>query len=162
MSQLRFPIAACLVLLASAAFAVAHEYKFGSLEIIHPHMPATAPGATVAGGYMKIRNSGADADRLIGISADFSAAAEIHEMKMDGDVMQMRPLPDGIEIPAGGQAVLEPGGFHIMFTKLKGRLTEGEMRKAKLTFEKAGEIEIEFVVEPIGGGDHAGHSAPSN
>ena len=86
-------------------------------------------------------------------------------MKMDDGVMIMRPMADGIEIPAGETVELKPGGLHIMFMALKEQLVEGETRKAKLVFEKAGEIEVEFSVEKIGakqpagmGHDHSDHS----
>ena len=51
-------LAAMLAFAASAASA--HEYKAGSLEIKHPWSRATPKGATVAGGYMKIINTGTD------------------------------------------------------------------------------------------------------
>ncbi|MCB1428962.1 MAG: copper chaperone PCu(A)C, partial [Nitratireductor sp.] len=64
-------IIAIFLTIASGVAALAHEYKLGNLEIIHPHARATAPGAPVSGGYMVIRNTGSEADRLIAGSADF-------------------------------------------------------------------------------------------
>ncbi len=141
--------------------AFAHDYKLGNLEIMHPHARATLPGAPVSGGYMVIRNTGDAPDRLISASVDFAGKTEIHEMAMENDVMKMRELADGLEIPAGGEVVLKPGGYHVMFMMLKEQLNEGESRKATLTFEKAGSIEVEFAVENIEAMkkmDHSGHS----
>ena len=144
--------AAILISLMTIASAFAHDYKLENLEIMHPHARATLPNAPVSGGYMIIKNTGETADRLVSVSADFAGKSEIHEMSMEGDVMKMRPLADGLEIPAGGEVVLKPGGYHVMFMKLGERLVEGEKRKAILTFEKSGSLEVEFSVENIAAG----------
>ena len=142
-------IGAIAITLILAASALAHEYKLGNLEIIHPHARATPPGAPVSGGFMVIKNTGTEPDRLIGGSADFSETFQVHEMKMDGDVMKMREIEGGLEIPAGGEVELVPGGYHVMFIGLKEPMVEGNKHKVTLTFEKAGSIEVEFDVENI-------------
>ena len=134
----------------SAAAASAHEYKLGTLEIDHPYARATPPNAPVSGGYMTIRNTGPEADRLVSAEATFADRVEIHEMTMEGEVMKMRQLADGLEIPAGDEVVLQPGGYHVMFIGIDSQFKEGEIRKAKLTFEKAGTIELDFKVENVG------------
>jgi copper(I)-binding protein len=145
---------ALAALALSAASILAHEYKLGSLELVHPFARATAPGAAVAGGFVTIRNSGSASDRLVRAEAAFAGKTELHEMKMDGGVMKMRMLADGIEIPAGGEVALKPGDLHIMFIDLREQLKSGEKRKGRLVFEKAGEIEVEFEVEEMGGQGH--------
>ncbi|WP_417412205.1 copper chaperone PCu(A)C [Hoeflea sp.] len=133
----------------SSAMVSAHDYKLGSLEIEHPFARATPPNAPVSGGYITIRNTGEEADRLISGEADFADRVEIHEMKMDGEVMKMRQLTDGLEIPAGGEVVLKPGGYHIMFIGIDSQFKDGENRNVKLTFEKAGSIEVDFTVQDM-------------
>lgn len=133
----------------SATAVVAHDYKLGPIEITHPYARATPPNAPVSGGYMTIRNTGGEADRLIGGKAGFAKKVEIHEMSMENDVMKMRELPGGLEIPAGGEVELKPGGFHVMFIGLDGQLKDGETRAVTLTFEKAGSIDINFNVQTI-------------
>jgi periplasmic copper chaperone A len=130
--------------------AAAHDYKAGDLLIHHPWTRATAPGAPVAGGYAEIRNTGALPDRLVGGSFEASAQFEIHEMTMDGDVMKMAKLPNGLEIPAGATVTLKPGGLHLMFIGLKLPLAEGAKIKGSLVFEKAGKIDVEFAIEAKG------------
>jgi hypothetical protein len=130
------------------------EIKAGDLAISAPVIRATPPNAPVSGGFMAISNSGAASDRLISGSADFAGKVEIHEMSMEGDVMKMRPVEGGLEIPAGGSVELKPGGFHVMFMGLKEPMKPGEKRKAKLVFEKAGEVEIEFDVMEMKPGAH--------
>jgi periplasmic copper chaperone A len=137
------------VLGLSTAVVSAEDYKLGSLEIEHPYARATPPNAPVSGGYMIIRNSGGEADRLISGEASFAERVEIHEMAMDGEVMKMRQLADGLEIPAGGEVVLKPGGYHVMFIGIDSQFKDGETRNVKLTFEKAGSIDLEFEVKDM-------------
>jgi copper(I)-binding protein len=137
---------------------LAQDYKLGPLIIDRPWTRATPASAKVAGGYLTIRNTGAGPDRLIGGSVANAGGFEIHEMKMEGGVMKMRALPNGIEIKAGGTIEFKPGGLHLMFTQLKTPQKQGETVRGRLTFEKAGSVEVEFKVEAIGarGGGH-GH-----
>lgn len=151
MNTLKTLIGAAAFAVALAGTAQAEDYRAGDLVIENPHARATPPGAPVAGGYVTIRNTGSEPDRLVAVSADFSGRSEIHEMKMDGGVMKMRPLPDGLEIPAGGEVKLERGGNHLMFMKLEVQLKEGETRKVTLRFERVGDVEVVFAVVPIGG-----------
>lgn len=151
-------------LLAVAASAVqAHDYKAGPLEIKHPWSRATPKGATVAGGYMSIVNTGSAPDRLIGGSVEGAGKFEIHEMSMDGGVMKMRPLPKGLEIKPGQTVEFKPGSYHVMFVGLKQPFQQGKSVKGTLEFEKAGKVAVEYAVEAIGAtpqggqGGHRGH-----
>jgi copper(I)-binding protein len=119
--------------------------KLGALEISGAFTRATLPNAPVGGGFFTITNTGAEADRLVSVSADIAKEAQIHEMAMEGDVMKMRQLKDGLEIPAGETVTLEPGGYHLMFMGLSGAIKEGDVVPVTLTFEKAGEVTIELV-----------------
>jgi periplasmic copper chaperone A len=67
-------------------------------------------------------------------------------MAMEGDVMKMRPMSDGIVIPAGETVSLEPGGLHVMFMGLSSPFIEGETVTVTLTFEKAGSVDVELAV----------------
>tara|TARA_R110002020_G_scaffold194317_5_gene395036 strand:- start:2192 stop:2692 length:501 start_codon:yes stop_codon:yes gene_type:complete len=148
MTRIALLLSAAIIGLTSAA-ASAHDFKLGSLEIKHPYARATPPNAPVSGGYMTIRNTGTEADRLLTGEAAFAERVEVHEMAMEGDVMKMRQLADGLEIPAGGEVVLKPGGLHVMFIGIDNQFKPGETRKATIVFEKAGAIELEFQVEDI-------------
>jgi Uncharacterized protein conserved in bacteria len=111
--------------------------------------PAPAfPNAPAGGGFMTITNTGAEDDRLLSAASDAAAKVELHEMAMEGDVMKMRPMADGIVIPAGETVTLEPGGLHVMFMGLSAPFIEGETVTVTLTFEKAGAVEVEL---PVGG-----------
>ncbi len=106
---------------------------------------ATPPNAEVAGGFVEINNQGKD-DRLLSISSTVSSSVEIHEMKMTGDVMQMRQLKDGLQIPGNEITALQPGGMHLMFIQPKQALSEGQKITATFVFAKAGKREVVFTV----------------
>ena len=139
--------------------ASAHEFKQGDLTIGHPWSRATLPGAKVAAGYLTVKNAGSTPDRLISVAADIAGKGEIHEMTVKDGIMNMRPLADGLEIPAGGEVKLEPGSsYHLMFMDLKEPAVEGVKFPGTLTFEKAGTVKIEFAVDKAGGeADHSAH-----
>lgn len=141
---------AAIAALALAGAALAHDYTAGPLKIEHPWTRATPAGAKVAGGYLAIQNSGSAADKLTGGSSEIAGRIEVHEMSMKDGVMTMRPLETGLEIKPGAKVELKPGGFHIMFLDLRRQLKQGEKVKSKLTFEKAGTVEVEFVVDAVG------------
>ncbi|NIZ12988.1 DUF1775 domain-containing protein [Phaeobacter sp. HF9A] len=136
----------------------------GPLEITGAFSRATLPNAPVAGGFMTITNTGESADRLVSARTDVSDHMEVHEMAMNGDVMQMRELADGLEIPAGETVTLKPGSFHLMFMGLKAPLVEGETVMVTLTFEHAGEVSLPLSIGAINAktpahhGDH-GHAS---
>ena len=146
-------IAFALALLFAMSHSLwAHEFKVGDIEIQHPWSRATPEGAKVAAGYLVIANKGSVPDRLVSATGEIANKTEIHEMAVDASgVMTMRPLPDGLDIPAGGELKLEPGSFHIMFMDLKQGAREGETFKGMLTFEQAGTVNVEFAVEAMGG-----------
>jgi copper(I)-binding protein len=150
-----------LVLAMLASPALAHGYKLGDLAIGHPWARATPGGAKVGGGYLSVTNSGTSSDRLTGVTFSDADHVEIHEMSMDGGVMKMRPLPNGVEIKPGETVKLTPEGNHLMFMGLKAPLKQGDMVKGQLTFEKAGPVDVEFKIDTIGAmapshGDHNG------
>jgi len=160
--------AVALGLLALSTVAVsAHEFKIGDLEIGHPYSKAMIPGSKVAGGYMKITNHGSAPDRLVSASSSFAGETQIHEMKVENDIMTMNEIPGGLEIPPGQTVELKPGGLHVMFMNVASPSKEGDMIKATLTFEKAGTVEVEFAVGPAKGmpdqhGEHHAHAASTD
>ncbi|GAB5427432.1 MAG: hypothetical protein Devi2KO_08910 [Devosia indica] len=142
--MIRSIFAALTLVALSAAPAMAHDITFGSLELNAPFARATLPNAPVAGGFLTIVNTGDTDDRLLRAEVTFASDAQIHEMAMEGDVMKMRQLEDGLAIPAGETVVLEPGGYHLMFMGLSQALVEGETVPVVLTFEQAGTVTVDL------------------
>jgi copper(I)-binding protein len=155
----RIPAAALLAgIILSVQPIAAHEYKAGDLLIGHPWTRATPPAAKTAAGYLTITNSGKAADKLTGASAEGVDKVEMHEMKMENDVMKMRHLEDGVEIKPGEKVELKPGSYHLMMIGLKKGFEKGQMIKGTLTFEKAGNVPVEFKVEDKAGGEEQVHT----
>ena len=154
----RTTLAALAALLLVASSAAAHSVKIGALSLTDLWTRATPPKAPTAGGFLTIENTGAEADRLIGIASPTAARAEVHEMTTKDGTMTMRQAEAGVEIPAGQTVALAPGGFHIMFIGLKEALVERGKVPVTLTFEKAGKIDTFLHVLAIGArgpeGDH--------
>lgn len=124
--------------------------SIGDIEITDAFTRATLPNAPVAGGYLTITNKGSAEDRLLSVTSPAAGKVELHEMSMQGDVMKMAPLPDGIVLPPGETVELSPGGEHIMFMQLKHPFVEGETVPVTLDFEKAGTVEVQLPVGGIG------------
>jgi copper(I)-binding protein len=125
-------------------------FKLGDLTVTSPWTRATPGGAKIAGGYLKITNNGASADRFTGAKSDTADRVEIHEMSMSDGVMKMRPLPNGVEVKPGETVELKSGGYHLMFMDLKQPLKQGDTLKATLQFEKAGTLDVTFNVNALG------------
>jgi periplasmic copper chaperone A len=130
--------------------SLARDYTQGSIVISDPWSRATPPSAMSGAGYLTLTNKGSEPDRLIAASSPAAGRVEVHEMTMNGNVMRMRELEKGLEIPAGATVKLAPGGYHLMMTGLKGPFTKGARVPVTLTFEKAGSIDVEFGVEALG------------
>lgn len=133
-----------------AVEAGAQTSSKGKIQVIHPWTRATPGGATVGAGAVRIMNTGTEPDRLLGGSFDGAASVEVHEMKIDGDILRMRRLADGLEIPPGATIELKPGSYHLMFVGLNKPIVQGADVKGTLLFKNAGEISVQYRVEPVG------------
>lgn len=159
MTRLTLFLSAALHVLPINAFA--HGFTIGDIEIGHPFARATPHGAVTGAAYLKLTNRGDTADRLVSASGEVARQIEIHESNIEQSIVSMRPVADGIHIAAGETVELVPGGYHLMLIGLSRPLAEGEKVPVTLTFEKAGEIEVELAIEasvPANSEDpHANH-----
>jgi copper(I)-binding protein len=96
--------------------------------------------------YMVLANGGAAADSLVAAQADVSNTIEIHETVMEGDVMRMNQVEGGIQVPAGGQVELKPGGYHVMLIGLTRDLAVGEKFPVTLEFASGAKLDVEAEV----------------
>jgi hypothetical protein len=143
-------LAAAVLAALLAMPAYADDVTVGALKISAPWARATPKGASVGGGYMAITNTGNAPDRLVGGTTDISNRFELHEMSLDNGVMKMREVGQGVEIKPGEKVEFKPGGYHVMFMGLKQQLVQGQHFKATLQFEKAGKVDVDFVIEGLG------------
>ena len=136
--------------------AAATTVKAGDLTIETPWLRATPNGAKVAGGYVRITNTGSAPDTLTGATVPFAKSSDIHSMSMEGGVMKMAPVTNGLTIKPGETVELKPGGYHLMFEDLTGAPKAGETVAGTLTFQRAGAVPVTFTVAPIGAGAPGG------
>jgi copper(I)-binding protein len=101
--------------------------------------------------------------RLVGSSSPVAAVGEVHEMRLEGDVMKMRLLKGGLELPAGKTVELKPGSYHIMLMDLKTSLVKDSTIPLTLTFldAKGVESKAELTV-PVRAMAHVGAMAQAN
>lgn len=146
-----------LTLVAAAPNSHAHDAS--PVMIVQPWARATPPGAPTGAAYLTIMNHGTEPDVLVGGSSPQAERVEFHQSTMDGGIMKMRPVANGVAIPAGGTVELKPDGYHVMLVGLKAPLKSGTMLPVTLRFAKAGSIEVLFAVEPIGARGPSGAAA---
>ncbi|WP_395660688.1 copper chaperone PCu(A)C [Aestuariivirga sp.] len=148
LKDIAFAVLLTLAAVLAAPWAGAHDtaIKAGNLVITGPWSRQSPMAADVAAGFLTIANTGQEDDRLVKAETAISSMTQIHGMKMEGDVMKMFELPEGIPIPAGGTVELKPKSLHLMFMGLAKPPAEGEHFTATLTFEKAGTVEVQFDV----------------
>jgi copper(I)-binding protein len=108
---------------------------------------SSGPSAKAGAGFMLIENSSNSADRLISATSEAAARVELHTHKEEDGVMRMVEVEEGFEIPAGGVAVLERGGNHVMFMGLTEGWAQGDLIPVTLIFERAGEVALEIPVD---------------
>lgn len=112
-------------------------------------MMASADAKTGTGNgavYATLINKGAAADALIAAESGAAAAVEIHETYRDMGMMMMRPVAK-IDVPAGKQVEMKPGGYHIMLLGLKGDLKPGQTVNMTLRFQNAGRIQVKAEIK---------------
>lgn len=120
----------------------------------------TVAGQKGTGGFMKI--TAKTPLTLVGVSSPVAGVAEVHEMKMDGDVMRMRAVP-GLDLPAGKTVELKPGGYHLMLMDLKQALAKDSTVPVTLKFKdakgKASELALQLpvTIAAPGASNSAGH-----
>ncbi|MFM1855627.1 MAG: hypothetical protein RLZ83_936 [Pseudomonadota bacterium] len=128
-----------------------------AVDVAQPWARATVPGQSATGVFARL--TAREATRLTGGSSPVATAVEIHEMKMDGNVMRMRALESGLALPAGRAVDLKPGGYHVMIMGLKQALPEGSTLPLTLTFTdaqgRAGEVTLQVPVRSMQASGHS-------
>ncbi len=145
------PPAAVVAPAASLAAEASAPVAAGELEITAYRAKAMLPGQPTGGGFLTIANKGQAADRLLSVTSPAARMVEIHTMEVVNDVMTMRPVEGGLEIPAGATVELKPGGLHLMFMMVAEPFKEGGAVPLTLEFEKAGKVELTLPVVGLGG-----------
>ncbi len=145
-------------IIVAMSFATASAWA--QVDVADPWVRATVPAQKATGAFMSLTApAGA---RLIAASSPVAGIVEIHEMAMEKDVMKMRALPTGLDLPAGKAVELKPGGYHVMLMDLKQQMKEGAVvpltLQVKAADGKLSSVEVKAPVRPLATGhSHAGH-----
>ncbi len=137
-------VAMAIGLIGFTGVAIAHDTATPESSPMAGDMGHAMGGTGAA--YLMIANAG-ETDTLIGGSTDVAKVVEIHEIVDNNGVKEMKPLENGLEIPAGESVTLMPGGYHIMLIGLTKDLTEGMTYDLTLTFEHAGDVVVPVTVQ---------------
>ena len=122
----------------------------GAIQVERAWTRQPPPGAKVAAAYATITNTGTRPDRLIGGGIAHAERVEVHTMSMEGGVMRMARLDDGLTIEPGETVVLAPGGPHLMLIGIGNAPKAGSTVPLTLRFERAGEVTVAIPVAPVG------------
>ena len=124
------------------------------IEVHHPYAISTGVGGRTAAAFLAIHNHSGTDDALVDVRSDAARLVQLHQHVMTGDgVMSMTHVTEPVVVPAGGELLLERGGYHIMFMGLNMPFDDGALIPVTLVFAQAGEVQIEVPVDQSRFGD---------
>jgi copper(I)-binding protein len=142
-----------------AAFA-ASAPVWSQVTVSQPWVRGTVQGQKATGAFMQLKS--ADGAALVAAQSPVAGVVEIHEMRMENNVMRMRAIPK-LDLPAGQAVDLKPGGYHVMLMELKQPLKKGDTVPITLKLQgkdgKPQEVEVKAEVRDLAatGGGHPKH-----
>jgi copper(I)-binding protein len=140
-----------LVVPAALAAAILVAPVWAQVTVTEPWVRGTVQGQKATGAFMQLKS--ADGGVLVAAESPVAGVVEIHEMRMEGNVMKMRAIPK-LDLPAGKAVELKPGGYHVMLMELKQPLKKGDSVPLKLKFQgkdgKPQEVEVKAEVRDLG------------
>jgi periplasmic copper chaperone A len=143
------------LLLTGAAHAGAADHVHASHAWIR-----VLPGGLPAGAYVTLRNDGDQAVALSGASSRVYADVMLHRSSTDGGMSRMT-MVDTLNVPARGEAVLAPAGYHLMLMQANAPVKPGDTVKLTLDFTDGSKLATDFIARPANavdaGDDHTGH-----
>jgi copper(I)-binding protein len=146
MWKLRVVAAAVVIALAATSAVDARDVRVGALTVRDASVTPTRGASKTTAGYLSVVSTSKTSDRLMSASCTCAASVQLHRMWMDGQIMRMRQVTDGLEIPAGGTLALASGGNHLMLLGVKSPLKDGATVRLTLTFQYAGKVTVEAPV----------------
>ena len=138
-------------IVAATALALCSSAVFAQTTVKDAWVRGTVAQQKATGMFAQL--SSAQGSRLVAVSTPVAGIAEIHEMAMEGNVMRMRALPDGLALPAGKTVALQPGGYHVMLMDLKQQVKDGDTVPVTLVIEgrdgRKETLELKAPVRPL-------------
>ncbi|MBS1158676.1 MAG: hypothetical protein H6R15_1095 [Proteobacteria bacterium] len=151
----RLSLLAASLLFSAGVLAAAAD----NVSVDKPYVRLAPPSAPTTGAFMVIRNTGEKDIKVVKADNSASRLTELHTHLNEGGVMKMRPVP-AIEVKAKGEAVLQPGGLHVMLIDLKAPLKEGDVVPITLSFDDGSSKRVEATVQrpmPMPATEHLHH-----
>ena len=138
-------------ILGTALLALAALPSHAQTTVKDPWVRGTVAQQKATGLFAQITS--ASGGKLVAGSSPVAGLVEIHEMALEGNVMKMRALPAGLDLPAGKTVELKPGGYHVMLMDLKQQVKEGDTVPVTLVIEgkdgKKETLEVKAPVRPL-------------
>lgn len=134
-----FLISACGAGMAGKTVPSSGPFELSAAKVM------AAKTGEVTGAFVTIKNNSGKDDRLVGAWSDAAEMSQVHETRMENNVMTMKEIA-GVDIPAGAILELRHGSYHIMMMNLKKDLNAGDTVMVTLKFEKAGEVSVPMMV----------------
>ncbi len=135
-----------LAIFATASLLSGGPANAATLSVDHAWSRPTPPGAPTAVGYLTLTNHGHASDRLMSEDSPAAGSVSLHQMSMDGGIMRMRPVTDGLAVAPGASVSLDPNGDHLMFEGLKRPFKSGDQVPVVLHFQHAGAVRVMMAV----------------
>ena len=141
-----------LVFAATLMGGMAHAQ---SVDVTDAWVRTSVQGQKATGAFMKL--TAKDGAKLVAASSPVAGVTEVHEMKMEGDVMKMKAVAGGLDLPAGKTVELKAGGYHLMLMDLKAALPKDSTIPLTLVFKDAKgvesrlELKVPVAVAPMAG-----------
>ena len=132
--------------LFAALWVCAAFTAHAQVEVSDAWVRATGQGQKATGVFMNL--TAKKATRLVGVKADLTGSAEVHEMKMEKDVMKMQAV-NSLDLPAGQTVALKPGSYHVMLMDLKAPVAEDSQVVLTLLFEDAAGVKTQKEVKAV-------------
>ena len=156
------------ILAAAVAASFLALPALAEIEVHDAYAITARPGAPTGAAFMVIHNHGGPDDHLLSVSSPVAEMVELHTHVMDANgVAQMTAVPEGWDIPADGELLLQRGAEHVMFMGITTPFEDGTTIPLTLHFEVAGDVTIEVPVDlsrlggedgmQMGEGDHSTH-----
>ena len=145
--------------IVAALLAVPAWAQTAAVKVEGAWARASVQGQKATGAFMRL--TAKDGARLVRAESPAAGLAEVHEMKMEGDIMKMRAVP-ALDLPAGKTVELKPGGYHVMLLDLKAPLAKDSTVPLTLVFQDAKGVESKLkLTVPVGTSAPGGATAGS-
>jgi periplasmic copper chaperone A len=130
-----------LAVMAIVFSSVTNAAMMSQIAVGNAWVQAMPPSQNTSAAYMTIKNNSSKEAFLVSASSDIASAVELHHMSETGSMMNMSQVPY-ILVPAGGEATLQPGGYHIMLIGLKRPLHQGDIVPITLHFKDGSTVMV--------------------